>query len=271
MVYKKNENIIVFLRKNRNRIAMKPEQIIRSDFFNCEEVDEQVQEKLKLYINAVRCFERNTHKCAYILNCQTMRVEFISANALAWCGVTEQQIMSNGIDFFIKHVPECEQKRILEVSYSALRKVRELSTNSYDNFTLSYNLHIFVEGKSRLVSHHFSPLFSSSNGRVLFALCTIGLAPNPQSNYFVLKAGTQLFRYDFTQKEWFEDHKINLSQVEMDILILIAQGLSTESIADLMCRAVDTIKSAKKKIFKKLGVKNSVEALAYVINYRLLE
>ena len=62
-----------------------------------------------------------------------------------------------------------------------------------------------------------------------------------------------------------------MSQVEINILILVAQGLSTESIADLMCRAVDTIKSAKKKIFKKLGVKNSVEALAYVINYRLLE
>ena len=250
---------------------MKPEQIIRNDFLNCEEVDEQVQEKLQLYINAVRCFERNTHKCAYILNCQTMRIEFISANALAWCGATKQQIMSNGIDFFIKHVPECEQKRILEVSYSALRKVRELSTNYYDDFTLSYNLHIFIEGESRLVSHHFSPLLSLSNGRVLLALCTIGLAPEVQSNYFVLKTGKRLFKYDFTRKEWFEEQKINLSQVEINILILVAQGLSTESIADLMCRAVDTIKSAKTKIFKKLGVKNSVEALAYVINYRLLE
>ena len=57
MFYVKDEIIIVFLRKNWNRIAMKPEQIIRSDFFNCEEVDEQVQEKLQLYINAVRCFE----------------------------------------------------------------------------------------------------------------------------------------------------------------------------------------------------------------------
>lgn len=250
---------------------MKTENKNRNDLFNNEDLVKQVQEKLQFHINAVKCFERSTHKCAYVLNCQTMKIEYISANALAWCGVTEQQILNSGVDFFIKHVPDDEQKRIFEVSRSALRKARELSSTNYCDFTLSYNLHILVGGKSRLVSHHFSPLFSSSNGRVLLALCTIGLAPNPQSNYFVLKAGTQLFRYDFTRKEWFEEHKINLSQVEMDILILIAQGLSVEGIAEFMCRVVDTIKSAKKKIFKKLGVKSSAEALAYVINYRLLE
>lgn len=81
---------------------MKTENKNRNDLFNNEDLVKQVQEKLQFHINAVKCFERSTHKCAYVLNCQTMKIEYISANALAWCGVTEQQILNSGVDFFYK-------------------------------------------------------------------------------------------------------------------------------------------------------------------------
>lgn len=66
----------------------------------------------------------------------------------------------------------------------------------------------------------------------------------------------------------------NLSSREIEVLHLIAQGLSTREIAEQLCLSINTIESHRKNLFVKLGAKNSVDLVMKAINkgmYNLLE
>ena len=52
-----------------------------------------------------------------------------------------------------------------------------------------------------------------------------------------------------------------LSKREMEILTFINQGMSNEDIADHLCRAKGTVKLHVHNIYKKLDIRNRVEAI----------
>ncbi len=58
-----------------------------------------------------------------------------------------------------------------------------------------------------------------------------------------------------------------LTPAECTVLALLAQGLQVKDIADLQCRSRHTIKTHKRDIFAKLGVKNTLAAV--MTAYRL--
>jgi LuxR family maltose regulon positive regulatory protein len=53
-----------------------------------------------------------------------------------------------------------------------------------------------------------------------------------------------------------------LSQRELEVLRLIAQGLSNREISDRLYVALDTVKGHNRKIFGKLDVQRRTEAIA---------
>ena len=63
---------------------------------------------------------------------------------------------------------------------------------------------------------------------------------------------------------------LSLSQQEKQVLILSAQGYTVPQIADRMCRAVDTVKTYKRALFERLGVRSITEALTVAANQGLL-
>jgi len=54
-----------------------------------------------------------------------------------------------------------------------------------------------------------------------------------------------------------------LSQRELDVLRLIAQGLSNREISERLFLALDTVKGHNRKIFGKLHVQSRTEAIAH--------
>ena len=53
-----------------------------------------------------------------------------------------------------------------------------------------------------------------------------------------------------------------MSQRELEILRLIAQGLSNQEIGDRLCLSLSTIKGYNRQIFDKLQVQRRTEAVA---------
>jgi len=60
---------------------------------------------------------------------------------------------------------------------------------------------------------------------------------------------------------------------DIDIIILesIANGLTTQEIAEIVFRSEETIRSRRKKLLKKFSVTNSAELIAYAIRNRFIE
>lgn len=60
---------------------------------------------------------------------------------------------------------------------------------------------------------------------------------------------------------------INVSHAEMEVLLLLTQGLSNKAMADKLCRTEKAIKCRLTGLYKKLGVKGRLEAVAKYHNY----
>ena len=61
-----------------------------------------------------------------------------------------------------------------------------------------------------------------------------------------------------------------LNETEKEILTLSMQGLTITDIAERIHRAIDSVKSARRRLFEKLEVNNISEAISYATNYKLL-
>jgi two-component system NarL family response regulator len=59
--------------------------------------------------------------------------------------------------------------------------------------------------------------------------------------------------------------KFALTELELKILRLVAEGLSNEEISDITALARETIKGHLKSLFRKLDVKNRTEAAVLAV------
>ena len=61
-----------------------------------------------------------------------------------------------------------------------------------------------------------------------------------------------------------------LNKTEHTILSLSIQGLTINEISERAHLAVDSVKSARRRLFEKFEVNNITEAISYAVNYKLL-
>lgn len=62
-----------------------------------------------------------------------------------------------------------------------------------------------------------------------------------------------------------------LTERETEIVKLMAEGVATQDIADLLSLSVHTIYTHRKNVMRKLGVTNAAEVILYAINTSLVE
>ena len=67
------------------------------------------------------------------------------------------------------------------------------------------------------------------------------------------------------------EERINLTKTETDVLIAIAQGMTTKEIAEKRFSSFHTINTHRKNIFRKLGVNNVHEATKYALRAGLID
>ena len=75
---------------------------------------------------------------------------------------------------------------------------------------------------------------------------------------------------DTTENQLENSSLETLSERELEVLRLIAEGLSNRQIAERLYRALDTIKGYNRLIFEKLQVRNRTEAVARARDLGLL-
>ena len=120
------------------------------------------------------------------------------------------------------------------------------------------------------VIEQFQTLELDKHGNIWLALCVMDISPNQdlnmplQNKVINFKTGES---YHFPEKT----KEIDLSKREKEILGLISEGLMSKEIADNLFISVHTVNTHRQKIIEKLGVKNSIEAIKFAQNYRLIE
>lgn len=62
-----------------------------------------------------------------------------------------------------------------------------------------------------------------------------------------------------------------INEIDLNILQSIAEGLTTQKIAEIVFRSDETVKSRRKQLLKRFSVNNSAELVAYALRNKLIE
>ena len=80
---------------------------------NAPDYDSKV---LSTLIHTVEAFARVTYQSVYLIDYYKQEFLYVSDNPLFLCGHTAKEVKELGYSFYSKHVPEEEQKMLVELS-----------------------------------------------------------------------------------------------------------------------------------------------------------
>lgn len=155
----------------------------------------------------------------------------------------------DGIDVLKRfHKKKQHQKIIMLSSYDDVNLVKELTEYGADGFIskASAGAHIL---KAIYAVHANKPYFSDDVKEGLFNLA-IGQ---------VVRDGSRP-----------PSKSVRLTDRELEVLKLVAQECSTQEIANQLVLSVNTVETYRKKLLKKLNVRNAVGLAMYAVRHRII-
>lgn len=223
-------------------------------------------------IEATKAFARCTHQCVYIMDYFKQCLIYVSENMKVWCEVSTEQAKSSWLPLYKDCVPKEDRQMLCEIHASLDAFFLEIPVRDRLDYTIYYDFHIIHGKKRRLVNHHLTPMVLTENGHLWLALCTFSMSSEDVPGHAIMKnpSSGSFYEYSFDIHRWTEKAGVRLNETERDILILSAKGYTVSGIAKKLYKSVDAIKSCKKSLFWKLGVKNTAEALSHSISYKLI-
>ncbi|WP_336733540.1 response regulator transcription factor [Chryseobacterium sp. VD8] len=225
------------------------------------------------YLEVIKAFSRLTYQSLYVIDYEKKIFEYVSDNPLFLCNCTPEEVQNLGYLFYFKNVIKDDLELLFKINEAGFNFFDKLPLEERKMHTISYDFHLVTENKSAiLINHKLTPLFLSKDGKMWKAMCIVSLSPNSSSgNINIYKQGTDdIWEYNLIAEKWTLRKKLRLSERELEILRLYAQGLTINEIAQKIFISADTVKFHRRKLFEKLGVSNITEALAYVTNNKLL-
>jgi len=237
-----------------------------------EGISDDEYKKIELLVNAAKAFARSTYQCIYIIDYFKREFVYVSESLALLCGLPANKILDFGYNLYLEHVPEKEVEMLMEINQKGFDLFSTIPIYERMDYSIQYDFHLRNERKAYLIHHTLTPLALTQNGKMWLALCTVSMSSRNTPGHIVMKKenSKEYHEYDLARHKWILKEAIALSETERDVLWLSTQGYTMNDIADKLCKSVDTIKSCKRNLFARLGVKNIAEALYHVVNYRLL-
>ena len=153
--------------------------------------------------------------------------------------------------------------------YSRMRNM--MSEEEYLQHLCIIDYPISIKGRKFFINSRFTPLRMREDGITKLGLFSFSPSSKKDMSFLVITTSGKRWSYDFEARTFQEfDLGLKLSIAEKAILQRAKKGMSNEEIADDLYLSLNTVKSHKMHIFKKLKVANITEALVVIGNYQLL-
>ena len=94
--------------------------------------------------------------------------------------------------------------------------------------------------------------------------------PETTEKYAIIRNNQTLQQWKLEEQTWTLCDKLNLKELERAMIRLASRGCTIEQIAEQVGKSPDTVKSYRRELFARLGVKNMNEAVTYCYNHKLL-
>lgn len=225
------------------------------------------------YLEAVRAFARLTYESVYVIDYTDMSFEYVSENPLFLCGYSAEEVMQMGYEFYFRHVSENDLELLTLINEVGFDFYAALPTHERTLYSITYDFHLTnKEGKQILINHKLTPLFLTEEGKMWKSMCIVSLSHHQAAgNVRIYKQGSDdIWELSTGKRVWHKSGKPVLTEREIEVLRLHAQGLNINQIAEKLFVVPDTVKYYRRRIFERLEVTNVVEALSYAVNSKLI-
>lgn len=226
------------------------------------------------YLNVVKSLAKITYQSVYVIDYEQIKFEYVSSNPLFLCGYSADEALEMGYEFYFKNVPEDDLVLLNLINNAGFDFYDKLPNNADRKlYSISYDFHLKGKyNKPILINHKLTPLFLNEKGAVWKSLCIVSISHKQKAgNVTINKQGSDvLWELDLSRKVWIARQKLKLKEKELEILLLYAQGLTINQIAEKMFVSPDTIKYYRRKIFEIFEVKNFAEALSFAIDNKII-
>ena len=246
------------------------------DFFidknRVDGITEADYKRVQPKIEAVAATARTSTSSIYIIDYHKRNFLYASENPM----LAPMGLKDMGYALYLNYVPKEEQAMLLEINRAGFEEFSRIDVAEKMQFVISYDFHFIQNGCSRMVNHRLTPLELNAKGQLWLALCSFSLSPRKNFGnvrmWRVTESGNgivgnrEVREYSLSDSQWHNSAPISLTDTEQQLLLMSAQGYTTEEIAARLFRSVDTMKYHRKKLFRKLGVESIGEALATVMS-----
>ena len=250
------------------------------DFFidknRVDGITEADYERVRPKIEAVAAAARTSTNSIYIIDYHKRNFLYASENPM----LAPVGLKNMGYALYLNYVPEEEQAMLHEINRAGFKEFSRIDVADKMDFVISYDFHFIQNGRSRMVNHRLTPLELNAKEQLWLALCSFTLSPRKDFGNVRMWRATEsgngivgnrdVREYSLADGKWHDSTPVVLTETEQNLLMMSAQGYTTEEIADRLFRSVDTMKYHRKKLFRKLGVETISEALATVMSSNVM-
>lgn len=162
-------------------------------------------------------------------------------------------------------------EKLLLIRSHYLLPGKELSDTEYSNHICTIDYPIILRNHELFITQKFTPLTMRNDGITRLGMFTINYSNKKEMESSIIAPSGKRFRFNFDNGHFEEyDLGITLSIVEKTILHRARMGMTNEEIAKNLFISINTVKTHRMRIFKKLQVDTINEALAVIGNYQLI-
>lgn len=232
-------------------------------------------ERNRHFIQCLKSLEALMDLDAYILDYENERILYATKGSSLFLESYLEDIRREGYLYFKKFMQEedvemialCNAK-VFEYFYS-LPLHKRLKFSGYFTYDMKIRDR---KGKVNLINKKITILDLTNDGVIRLGLCVISYptTEKPGNAYLKLNDNSIVLQYMPSIDKFVEVKTQRLTSKAMTILKLASNGKTEAEISDLLGISLPTVKYHKKKIFDRLGVKNTAEAIQWMNNQKRL-
>ena len=235
-----------------------------------ETIPDSEYENINLVFESLDAVARISNASMFVIDFSKNKLAYRTENLLFSDEATMRDIQRESSNPYWSLIVDDDLNVLLESRSAYLQLIEKFTDEQKLKHTYVIDYHIMLHNRKFLITQKFSPLKLRPDGKLWLGLFFITTSPNKSSDHIAVFGDKFRYVYDFNEKKFvrfMENMKLTL--IEKTILLRAAKGLTTEQIADELCRSVNTIKTHKSRLFEKLHVNSMAEALAFTANYDL--
>lgn len=233
------------------------------------------EQQASAFIQYASLFSSVTTDSFYVWNIPRKQFDDIKPDGLFLCGFSVEEVLDLGYDFYPQIVHSEDLVLWTDMHKAVLRCLANYKGkhDEIDYFSCTFRLQRKCSFVSRplpqMVYQRMKPVWIAD--RWAYLICTIKSSTSKEAGNLHMHFNDGLSKtYSLTTKRWKQQMKKSLTERERMILMLAQQGKSTREIADVLCKAHDTIRNQIKLLFVKLNLHTMQEAIDFVGTHRMI-